>query len=236
MASILLVEDHLSIAQVIAEIFPSPRFEFSIVHTLEKAYQFLHRKKPSLIILDRGLPDGDGLNLLESLQLMKSDIPVLILSNKVLTQDKIISLRSGADDYLTKPFSIEELELRVHNLLKKTKHLVDTDVVIGELEIMSKTGQVKYKDKQVLLRKRECEILSFLAKHKNQVMSREQIINHIWNEDEIPTYKTIDVYVRRIRTLLGTREKVIQTVRGYGYMMKEKSPLDTQPVPSQAGN
>jgi DNA-binding response OmpR family regulator len=166
--------------------------------------------------------------LLNYLDLTKSDIPVLILSNKVLTQDKIICLRSGADDYLTKPFSIEELELRVHNLLRKTKHLQRTDLVVGDVQITTKTGQVTYGDRQILLRRRECQILSFLAKHKNQVMSREQIINHIWCADEIPTYKTVDVYIRRIRTLLGTREKVISTVRGYGYIMKVDSDPDQE--------
>jgi DNA-binding response OmpR family regulator len=127
----------------------------------------------------------------------------------------------GAHYYLQKPFSIEELELRVRNLLTKTKHLSSNQIKVGNLEIVPTTGQVRYGPKNVSLRKRECQILSFLAKHKNQVMSRQQIINHIWVGEDIPTYKTVDVYVRRIRSMIGKKETVIHTVRGYGYLIKE---------------
>ena len=133
--------------------------------------------------------------------------------------DKVKTLQQGADDYLAKPFSSQELLIRIQRLLEKEKVLPQDYYSVGEVKLYPETGQLLLRDKKITLRKRESQVLACLLKKPKQVVTRAMLIDQIWRgQDDIPCYSTLDVYVRRIRMVLGQKFNVIKTVRGFGYM------------------
>ena len=222
MRHVLLVEDHIGVAQMVMQLLAPHQCQVAGVRTLTQAMEAVERRRYDLVILDIGLPDGSGLECLTYLQQNQRAVPVLVLSGKGAVQDRIVALRLGADDYVTKPFYGEELVLRVESLLSKVKRLDGGVVSVGTLTVSLESGQVRSQRGPVRLRKREFEIFAFLAKHKNALISRETLLNHIWPSADIPTYKTIDVYIRRIRMMLGEEKKYLRTLRGFGYVLQDK--------------
>lgn len=173
-----------------------------------------------LLIIDRRLPDGDGVEILQFMHTTLCVTPILLLTEKNTLGDRLSGLRSGADDYLGKPFSIEELILRAENLLKKIKKVTSLPIKVGELELFEEKVTVKIHDKVIKLRRKEFFILAFLVHHHDTVVTRQMLIDNVWHQASIPTYSTIDVYIRRIRLLLGKDVDCIHTVRTYGYTFK----------------
>ena len=220
--TILLIEDDPFIVQSIKQMFPA-HYHLDVRKDLESSYEYLSIKKPAMILLDRTLPDGDGIDLLEYIAQVDQVSPLLILSGKAHTHDRIEGLRKGADDYLAKPFSTTELLLRVERLLKTTKHHQNNRSVIGPLELLHDRGQVLIDQHLLRLRKREFQILAFLAEQQGHIITRDQMINHIWPDGVYPSFATIDVYIRRLRMMLGKYGKLIQTVKGYGYTFSSES-------------
>jgi DNA-binding response OmpR family regulator len=159
--------------------------------------------------------------LIEYMASSRSSIPLLVLSQRSTISDRILGLEKGADDYLAKPFSASELLLRMKKLLSKTKQLDSYAMRVGEVTLYPQRGTVEVRERKVHLRKKEFLIFAFLVRHKNTVMNRETIIQHVWGDRKTPSDTTVDVYIRRIRLLLGKNEKVIRTVRGYGYIVKD---------------
>lgn len=222
MHQILLVEDNITTAKHISSMLSSEMYFVSIARTVEQARTFLDRKKYDLVILDRGLPDGDGLSIAEDLYWSHREIPILVLSDKSLVEDRVRGLKKGADDYLAKPFSMDELLLRMEKLLTKVKQLDAFALHVGEVSVFPQSGTVCVKDDVVHLRKKECEILSFLIRHKNRTISKDMLVENIWNNEVVPLDSTIAVYIRRIRMRLGKTGYTIKTLRGYGYMITDK--------------
>lgn len=214
--TILLIEDDPFIIKSIKQVFP-PGYQLDVRKNLESSYEYLSEKKPAMILLDRTLPDGDGIDLLEYISQVDRVSPLLIISGKAQTHDRIEGLRKGADDYLIKPFSTTELLLRVERLMKTTKHHRDERTVVGPLELLYDRGHVLIGQHLLRLRKREFQILGFLAEQQGHIISRDQMINHIWPDGAYPSFATIDVYIRRLRMMLGKYGKLIKTVKGYGY-------------------
>ena len=222
MYTILLVEDDKIVAASIRQVLAKQNFRVEVRETLEKSYTFLREQRPDLAVVDRNLPDGDGVELVEYLEETTSLFPILILSGYSTLHDRITGLEKGADDYLVKPFSTTELRLRIEKLLAKTKQLKLDVLEVGALKLHLENGRVEWHGKVIRIRKREFEILQILARYKNRVVSRKVLIDHLWPDGEVPTEGTIDVYVRRLRMLLGKAGQNIQTIRGYGYTMVEK--------------
>jgi DNA-binding response OmpR family regulator len=222
MHNILLLEDNFSVSRSILEALPNYLYQTRVARTVGQAYQQLSSYRYDLIVLDRNLPDGDGIEVAEYLYQSQRDMPILVLSEKSSTPDRIWGLKKGADDYLPKPFSHEELLLRMEKLLTKTKHIAAAALQVKGLTVFPSEGVVIVDQEKVSLRRKEIEILSFLMRHKNSIVTRELLIENIWPNEEMPTYATIDVYIRRIRILLGKKHDLIKTVRGYGYILKEE--------------
>jgi DNA-binding response OmpR family regulator len=218
---LLLVEDNVTTSRYISQLLPQELYVASVARTVKQAREFLTRTHFDLVILDRILPDGDGLNIAEDLYWAHREIPVLILSEKDAVEERVRGLKKGADDYLAKPFSMEELLLRISSLLSKTKQLDTYALHVGEVRMFPHTGLAFVKDAPVYLRKRESQILSFLIRHKNQVVSRDMLIENIWRSETVPEDETVDVYVRRIRMQLGKEGYTLKTIRGYGYLLKD---------------
>jgi DNA-binding response OmpR family regulator len=218
---ILLVEDDRSIVG-----FVEPELEHLGFHVhcaydgvagLEEAQTF----SPDLIILDIMLPFMDGVGVLKRLRQEGSRIPVIMLTARDTTLDKVHSLDLGADDYLTKPFDIEELLARIRALLRRAEG--DEVLRVADLEINTSTREVRRADREIELTAREYELLEFMARNPRRVLSREFLLARVWDEELGLTTNLVDVYVSYLRKKVDApgEMNLIRTVRGVGYVLKE---------------
>ena len=217
---ILLVEDDRSIAG-----FVEPELErlgllvrcaYDGVAALEEAQKF----GPALIILDIMLPGLDGVGALKRLREGGSRVPVIMLTARDTTLDKVHSLDCGADDYLTKPFDIEELIARIRALLRRAEG--DEILRVADLEINTSTREVRREEREIELTTREYELLEFMAQNPRRVLSRDLLLSRVWGEEFGLTTNVVDVYVGYLRRKVDApgEEKLIRTVRGAGYTLK----------------
>jgi DNA-binding response OmpR family regulator len=218
---ILLVEDDRSIAG-----FVEPELEhlgFSVrcaydgVAGLEEARTF----GPALIVLDIMLPGLDGVGVLKRLRQGGSRVPVIMLTARDTTLDKVHSLDRGADDYLTKPFDIEELLARIRALLRRAEG--DEILRVADLGINTSTREVRRGEREIELTAREYELLEFMARNDRRVLSRDLLLARVWDEEFGLTTNLVDVYVGYLRRKVDApgEEKLIRTVRGAGYALRE---------------
>ena len=215
---ILIVENDIALAKTIAEHLRGRNYLCSTASSVTSALAEITRFSYDLIILDRVLDDGDGIEIAEYLQDYTSTTKVIVLSSKKAVEERIAGLKQGADDYLCKPFSLVELTLKIQKLLSMQKmHVVD-ELNLGEITIRPESGEIRLGSLTKTMRKKECAILSCLVRYKNQVVSRNTLISSVWGVgDVVPSHATLDVYIRRIRMFLGEYKDCVQTVRGFGY-------------------
>ena len=198
-------------------------FEFENAASL---YNKLPKIKPDLIILDLMLPDESGMDICRRLKSSDeySDIPIIILSAKSETTDKILGLEFGADDYVTKPFEPRELAARVKAVLRRSQPSVEKEkriIVFGEiLEMDPNKFQVKVEGKVVKLTTTEFKILEQLLKKPGYVSSRDKILDKLWGNEKIVDERTIDVHIKHLRTKLGAAGEFIKNIRGVGYKIE----------------
>ena len=218
---ILLVEDDRSIVG-----FVEPELEHLGFHVrcaydgidgLQEALTF----SPALIILDIMLPKLDGVGVLKRLRHGGIRVPVIMLTARDTTLDKVHSLDLGADDYLTKPFDIEELLARIRAHLRRAEG--DEELRVADLEINTSTREVRRADRDIELTAREYELLEFMARHPRRVLSREFLLSRVWDEEFGLTTNLVDVYVSYLRKKVDApgEKKLIRTVRGAGYTLRE---------------
>ncbi len=227
MERILIIEDEESIARFI---------ELELIHEgyqVEKAFNGREgldkfQSHPfDLVILDIMLPGLNGIEVLRRIRQV-SDIPVILLTARDAVVDKVTGLDSGADDYITKPFAIEELLARIRAAFrKKVGYNMDKTqqaLVIGHLRLDPNTREVWLKDQLVKLTKREFDLLQYLMENKNIVLSRETILERIWGYDFVGENNAVDVYIRYLRSKIEEPYglKYIHTVRGVGYVIKDE--------------
>lgn len=218
MSNILILEDDLTLAQTIARLLDSCGFNTQICRRLTSAYAYLASQQPDLAIIDRVLPDGDGLEIVEYLHETSFKTKVLILSQKAETLSRVEGLTKGADDYLAKPFSAPELKLRILSLANKTKQHSRKSFAAGQVEIFPQENLIKIGQKIKKLRGKETQLLHCLLVHPNQVVTRQQLENWLWGcQEDIPTRSALDVYVKRVRRHLGEKQACLKTIRGCGY-------------------
>jgi DNA-binding response OmpR family regulator len=217
---ILLVEDDRSIAG-----FVEPELEhlgflvrcaYDGIAALEEARKF----GPALILLDIMLPGLDGVGVLKRLRQEGNKVPVIMLTARDTTLDKVHSLDRGADDYLTKPFDIVELLARIRALLRRAEG--DEILRVADLEINTSTREVRRKEREIELTAREYELLEFMARTPRRVFSRDHLLSRVWEEEFGLTTNLVDVYVGYLRRKVDApgEEKLIRTVRGAGYALK----------------
>src|ERR671916_800621 len=217
---ILLVEDDRAIAGFVAPELEHLGFQvrcaYDGVTGLEDAQKF----GPALIVLDIMLPGLDGVGVLKRLREGGSRVPIIMLTARDTTLDKVHSLDRGADDYLTKPFSMEELLARIRALLRR----VEGDEVLGvnDLEVNTATREVKRGKRKLSLTPREYELLEFMARNPRRVLSRDLLLSRVWGQEAGVETNVVDVYVTYLRKKLEApgEPKLIQTVRGVGYALR----------------
>lgn len=224
--SILLVEDEENLLEALKLNLELEGYEVSCCMDGASALEMIHKEHFDLLILDIMLPEVDGITVCESIRLQNNHLPILILSAKNTGADRVLGLKVGADDYLTKPFNLEELLLRVKKLLQKSEQINMTaplpdEYVFGKNRIDFK-GLVGYNKsgEPIPLTKKEAMLLKLLIEHKNEVVTREKILQTVWGYNVYPTTRTIDNFILNFRKYFenDSRNPVyFHSVRGLGY-------------------
>ena len=179
----------------------------------------IHSANYDLVILDIMLPGKDGLSVCKDVRDRDIVTPIIMLTAMDTTSDKIKGLDAGADDYLIKPFSFEELLARVRALLRRPKNLVPDSLVLGPLTLNAQSKEILLADKRLILTLREFSILEYLMRHPNQVISRDQILTSVWDHSFDSFSNVVDVHIKNIRRKLKTYGKILQAIRGVGYTL-----------------
>lgn len=221
MSSILIVENDPLISEIMALAVAQKGWEYYQVSSLRQSYRALEREKFDLVIIDRLLDDGDGLDLVQYLNHTTFQTKQLVVSHVAASRDRVQGLSEGADDYLAKPFLPAELTLKIEKLLHSLKLAREEELTLGPVSFFPATGTLKYLTITRQLRRREASIFTCLLRHKNQILTREQLVTYVWAGQELPLHTTLDVYVRRLRTILGPHHGLIKTIRGFGYSARD---------------
>jgi DNA-binding response OmpR family regulator len=222
---ILLVEDEPSLLKIIERRLIEEGYSVDSAKDGRMAENFINSFEYDLIILDIMIPIIDGLTLLRKMRLNKIKTPVLFLTAKDTIEDRVIGLDSGADDYLVKPFSFDELLARVRSLLRRQSDVRDIILTADDLKVNTITREVKRGDKIIELTSKEYALLEFFLRNKNRVLTKHQIAEHVWNYNFEYNSNIVEVYVRYLRRKIDDefKNKLIHTVRGGGYLFKDKN-------------
>ncbi|MBP3701133.1 MAG: response regulator transcription factor [Lachnospiraceae bacterium] len=223
---IYYVEDDKSIRELVVYTLKTTGFEARGFENGKGFFAALAEEMPELILLDIMLPDEDGIRILKKIRAMESarHIPVILLTAKGTEYDKVIGLDSGADDYITKPFGMMELVSRIKAVLRRSersdKSGVENDITIGCITLNEKRHQVTVNGEQVVLAKKEFDLLKYLMENQGIVLTRDKMLETIWGYDFDGETRTVDVHVRTLRQKLGEGGALIETVRGVGYRIE----------------
>ena len=219
---ILIIEDEPDIRKTLEYNISREGYEVTSASSLSEARQSLELSSFSLLLLDLMLPDGSGLDLFRELKQdkSKSSMSVIILTAKDDEVDKVVGFELGADDYVTKPFSVRELILRVKAVLKRGVSKSDNVEVqrkFGELKIDVDSHEVFVNDEHISLTALEFKLLRQLVDRRGRVQSRDQLLTDVWGYSSDVTTRTVDTHIKRLREKLGDMGKYVQTIRGVGY-------------------
>lgn len=215
---ILVVEDQHKIAEALRKGLMQERYAVDLAYDGMDGYEMATSNEYDVIVLDLMIPKMDGLTLCKKLRSENIHTPILMLTAKTQTIDKVAGLNSGADDYLAKPFAFEELLARIRALIRRPSKEIGTTLSFDNLSMNLNTFEVKIDDKQILLSSREYALLEYLLRHPKQVLTKEQIVSHVWDYDSDILPNTVEVYVKKLRA----KGILITTIRGFGYKLGEK--------------
>jgi DNA-binding response OmpR family regulator len=220
--SIIIVEDDEDIADSIRYNLERERFRVRLAVTGEEALSLILNGPPDLIVLDLNLPGMNGFEICRRLRAESATakVPIVMLTARADETDKVLGLNIGADDYITKPFSMRELVARVNAALRRTGDLdVDRPVFDnGTLRIDPSTFRVSYQAREIRMTRKEFALLSELARNQGRVLTREMLLDRVWGMNYFGDSRTLDVHIRRLRQKLGT-SALIETVTGIGYRL-----------------
>lgn len=224
-AKILLVEDEKNLGVTLSDYLKDLGHECAWAKTKKEGQKFFNELSPQVVLMDIGLPDGSGLELAKSLRAQNKNFVLLFLSAQNDPETRVEGLEIGAEDYITKPFALKELVLRLERILKNQSKLDlgPEEIIHGPLKIWFKRFEVQDAQGHTLaLSQKECAILELLYARKNQAVDRAEIIESIWGEDKFPSNRTVDNYIVKLRKWCETDPKghiSIQSVRGIGYKL-----------------
>lgn len=223
---IYYVEDDTSIRELVLYALKTAEFQVMGFENAASFYKRMKEQQPDLILLDIMLPDEDGVSILKKLKSRPDteNIPVIMMTAKSSEYDKVLGLDSGADDYITKPFGVMELISRVKAVIRRSdrsKGSAGEVLTIGELVLDEQKHEVYARGQEVSLTFKEFELLSYLMKNRGLVLSRDKILNTIWNYEYEGESRTVDVHIGSLRQKLGTCGDFIKTIRGIGYKIED---------------
>ena len=221
---ILLVEDEISIQNALKLNLEMEGYEVIATGNGKTAMEYIRNQHFDLLLLDVMLPEVDGFSITEQVRLTNSEVPILLLTAKDMAQDRVTGLKKGADDYLTKPFNLEELLLRVSKLLRRSQRVkgeVADQFEFGKNRVNFETFEATtWRNENITLTKKETMLLKLLVERKNEVVSRNQILQAVWGYDVFPSTRTIDNFILAFRKYFEEDPKHPQffhSIRGVGY-------------------
>ena len=220
---ILVVEDEHRIANTIKKGLEQERYAVDVAYDGTQGFDMAATEEYDLLILDLMLPGIDGLTICRNLRKQNIQTPIIILTAKGQIQDKITGLDAGADDYLTKPFSFEELLARIRALLRRPKTSLKSVLSVEDITLDPAKYTVERDDVRISLSSKEFSLLEFLMRHAGIVQTKETIIAHVWDYDSDILPNTVEVYIRNLRNKIDipfkNKKPLIQTIRGFGYKL-----------------
>ncbi len=215
---ILLVEDEAKLANAVKKGLEQEGFAVDLALDAENGMAFAETEEYDVLVLDRMLPGGqDGLDICKKLRQNGNNTPTLMLTARDTVPDKVQGLSDGADDYLAKPFSFDELVARIHALTRRPKEVIATKLQFQNLSVDFSTKKIRKGKQEIPLSKKEFAILEYLAHKPGQIVSKDELIRHVWDFDADVLPNTVEVFIRYIRKKLGNQ--AIETVRGFGYKL-----------------
>jgi two-component system copper resistance phosphate regulon response regulator CusR len=219
---ILVVEDDTHVANTLQLGLRKAQYDVDVAPDGERALVLARREDYDLVVLDMLLPKLDGIDVLRTLRAAGNGVPVLILSAREQIQDRVAGLDAGADDYLTKPFGLEELLARVRALMRRRGTIVPTVLRAADLEMDTLRRRVTRQGKDIMLTNREFELLAFLLRCPNEIVSRSLLAEKVWGYPFDPASNVIDVHVAHLRSKIddGFEPRLLHTVRGQGYRIE----------------
>lgn len=219
---LLLVEDEITLAQIIKESLETR--DFVVLHSRngEEAYQIYQDNSPDILVVDIMMPVKDGLTLTKEIRRIDTQTPIIFLTAKSQPQDVVAGFDTGGNDYLKKPFSIEELIVRVKNLVNsKPRHDNMHELTLGQYKFNPINQTLQYKEEKIdSLTSRESQLLLFLAENKNQIVERNTVLDLMWTNNDFYSSRSMDVFISKLRKLLNKDKTLkIMNVRGVGYKL-----------------
>lgn len=222
--TILIIEDEKKLVEILKKALRSERYAFDVAYDGEEGLEKALKGNYGLIILDLSLPKKDGMDVCRELRARLVHTPVIMLTARGVIENKIEGLDAGADDYLLKPFSLDELFARIRAVLRRRKVVEIPLMQVGDIIVDGKKHEVTRAGKVVALTPKEYRILETLMRDKAQAVTRQQLIDEVWGPNFEETNNELNVHVRYLRRKIDTGRKIplIQTIRGVGYAMREK--------------
>lgn len=227
-SAILIVEDEEKIARVLELELSFEGYDIGKAFNGLDGLRMFREQSWDLVILDIMLPEMSGIEILRRIRSSDKQTPIILLTAKSSVEDKVSGLDLGANDYVTKPFQMEELLARVRAALRSSRrmtndHVSEGWIQVGELKLNELSREVKRGEEPINLTQREFDLLAFLMKHPRQVLNREQLLNGVWGYDYLGDTNIVDVYIRYVRNKVDKKyhEPLIHTVRGVGYVLKD---------------
>ncbi|GBD86673.1 transcriptional activator protein CopR [bacterium BMS3Abin03] len=226
--NILVIEDEHKVAQALKEGLEHENYNVDLAHTGEDGFFLLNSEQYDLLVLDLMLPGRDGIEILKTVRKKKLSLPVLILTARDTVEDRVLGLDSGADDYLVKPFAFPELLARIRVLLRRGRENQTFQLQCANLKMDLIKRKVKRGENDIILTLREFDLLKYLLRHQDQIVSREMLATDVWKETNraTPIDNLIDVHIARLRRKIDDpfEIKLLHTVRGVGFIISEESP------------
>lgn len=218
---ILIIEDEHTIAAAIKKGLEHEHFEVDVVHDGQKGFDLASTEPYNAIILDLLLPSMDGLEICKQLRKLKIHTPILILTAKSESDERVVGLNTGADDYLSKPFSLNELIARIRALTRRPLEIRENELIVDDLVLHVQKLEVRRSGKVIHLARKEYALLEYLMQNPNRTLTREQIMLHVWDYDSTILSNAVDVYIRYLRNKIDVpfpdKKPLIHTIRGFGY-------------------
>ena len=217
---VLIIEDEKRIAESLKKGLEISKCVVDVAYDGEEGYDLALGEEYDLIILDLMLPNMSGLDICRSLREKQISTPILILTARDQTQNKIEGLNAGADDYLTKPFSFEELLARVKAITRRSKKITKNTLVVRDLTLDTVIYEVKRQKRTIKLSSKEFAILTYFMQHPNQILTKDQLIQNVWNYNSDILPNTVEVFIKKLRQKIDKPfrgKPIISTVRGFGY-------------------
>jgi len=225
-AKILLAEDDTALSFVIKDNLSDAGYDVTTSHDGEAAWAEYQKKQFDLCLLDVNMPKRDGFSLAQKIRQLSDMVPILFITAKGLEEDRLKGFSLGADDYITKPFNMQELIMRIEVFLRRSRPLqsdVKNDVHLGKLTFVYNELKLYDGDTVISLTQKEADLLRFLSIHRNKILKREEVLRHVWGKDDYFLGRSMDVFITKLRKHFKADPTInIETVHGVGFRLNDK--------------